>query len=59
MSNTKKWKSVSKTMRKGIKRSERKALKKLYAGLTAAQRSKFNNPEEKAGIRQFLAALKK
>jgi hypothetical protein len=59
MANTTKWKSVSRSMRKGLKRAQRKNFKAVYAGLTTQQRAKFNDPEEKAGLRAFLAAQKK
>ena len=53
MPNTKK---LDKGMRKGVKRSQRKALKETYAGMTDKDRKKFNNAEEKIGIKAFVAA---
>jgi len=53
MANTKK---LDKGMRKGVKRSQRKALKETYAGMTDKDRKKFNNSEEKIGIKAFVAA---
>jgi hypothetical protein len=59
MSNTKKWKESSSSMRKGIKRSERKALKVEFAAMSPALKAKFRKSEEKHGLRQFIAAQKK
>lgn len=57
MANTKK--ITSRTMRKGIKRSQRTKFKAVYESLSPSDRKKFNNSEEKVGLRQFLAAAAK
>lgn len=57
MANTKK--IESRTMRKGIKRAQRKSFKAAYNALSPELRKKFNNSEEKVGLRQFLAAQEK
>lgn len=51
MANTKR---LTRSMRRGVKRSQRRELKALYAGMTADVRAKFNDPEEKKGLRAFL-----
>ncbi|GMV41691.1 MAG: hypothetical protein AMXMBFR64_34070 [Myxococcales bacterium] len=56
MADTKKFES--RTMRKGIKRSQRRKFKAVYEALSPDQRKKFNHSEEKVGLRQFLAASK-
>lgn len=57
MSNTKKF--ADRAMRKGVKRSERKALKKVYGNLTPELRKKLKKSDEKMGLRQFVASLNK
>lgn len=57
MANTKK--IESKTMRKGVKRSQRRKFKAAYTAMTPSDRKKFNHSEEKVGLRQFLAAASK
>ncbi len=59
MADTKKWKGVSRAMRKGIKRSQRRRLKTLYARLTPEQRRKFLKSDEPVGIVQFVANLER
>jgi hypothetical protein len=53
MANTK---NLSREMRKGVKRAQRRVLKSLYSGLTAKDRKKFNGAEEKVGLKAFVAA---
>lgn len=57
MADTKNWKETSRSMRRGIKRSQRKVLKSLYGALTPSQRSKFNKAEEKVGIKVYVKSL--
>jgi hypothetical protein len=57
MANTKK--IENRTMRKGIKRAQRRALKEVYAGLSAEQRKKFHKADEKVGLRVYVASLEK
>lgn len=49
-------KSLDKTMRKGVKRSQRAELKEAYRALKPKDRKKFNNAEEKIGLKAFIAA---
>ncbi|MFT5429936.1 MAG: hypothetical protein ACI9OJ_000609 [Myxococcota bacterium] len=56
MANTKNWKEDT-SMRKGIKRAQRKALGTLHASLTPAERKKLK--KEPMGIKKFIALTRK
>ncbi len=53
MANTKK---LDRSMRKGVKRAQRRNLKSMYAEMSDKDRKKFVNSEEKVGLKAFLAA---
>ena len=53
MANTKK---LDRSMRKGVKRAQRRNLKAMYAEMSDKDRKKFVNSEEKVGLKAFLAA---
>ena len=53
MANTK---NLSREERKTTKRTQRKALKKVFSEMTPDQKAKLRKSEEKMGVRQFLAA---
>jgi len=53
MANTK---SLSGSMRKGVKRSQRKSLKAAYGTLNGDQRARLRKSEEQIGVRAFLAS---
>ncbi len=56
MANTKKFKTT-RTMRKGIKRSQRAELKTLFGTLTGDERRKLR--KEPKGLRKFVAEARK
>jgi len=54
MANTK---NLSREMRKGVKRAQRKGLKAIWSGLKAKDRRKFTNMEEQVGLKAYSNSL--
>jgi hypothetical protein len=50
-------KNLSREMRKGVKRSQRKGLKAIWAELKSKDRRKFRNMEEQVGLKAYANSL--